>query len=532
MIVVVFLCLGCNRQSKPINTDHSQAGTASVLLGDPAKERGHGLSHIQWARDGKTTVTTLDGKPCRHVKIPQPGLTYFYFMIDPNFKKQGLKEALIEVEYYDIHAGVLDLDYDASKTLPIPNAAFTRAESPVSMKGTKTWQMAVFRIRNATFNNAQNAGGDFRLTANTPELYVRRVAVTHEDRMECLGQEGPVPKDFSRDNTVTLLMGDTEREYGTGLQHLYFDNEGITQTEVLDGIACRHLKATNGSTAYLSFILDPTFKNADVRNVSIEVEYMNDKAGAIGLEYDARKSLRDVGSAYKRAQQVLLFDGTMEWQTATFYAQDASFKNNQNSKADFRIWVFPSELYIRRVTIKRGIPSKAADSLASKKLDFSKTNRISLLLGYRSNEIGQGLRHIDWEKDGLTVVTNINEEPCRCLAPILSGKGYFYFSVDPTFKKRTHGDMIVEIEYFEQMSGTFGIEYDASPDPEHSKDKYTIPGNPITLQALKRWQKASVRIHNPTFHNSQNAGADFRFIINSPAFYVRRVSISRLLSQQ
>jgi hypothetical protein len=38
----------------------------------------------------------------------------------------------------------------------------------------------VFHIRNATFENAQNGGADFRLTIRPPDLYVRRVTLTRQ----------------------------------------------------------------------------------------------------------------------------------------------------------------------------------------------------------------------------------------------------------------------------------------------------------------------------------------------------------------
>src|SRR5262249_6713451 len=42
------------------------------------------------------------------------------------------------------------------------------------------WLKATFHVRNASFQNTQRGGGDFRLWASPPELCVRRVTVTQE----------------------------------------------------------------------------------------------------------------------------------------------------------------------------------------------------------------------------------------------------------------------------------------------------------------------------------------------------------------
>jgi hypothetical protein len=43
--------------------------------------------------------------------------------------------------------------------------------------------------------------------------------------------------------------------------------------------------------------------------------------------------------------------GVKAWQTCSFELKDPAFLNSQNGGADFRFWVEPPELYVRRVTV-------------------------------------------------------------------------------------------------------------------------------------------------------------------------------------
>ncbi len=37
-------------------------------------------------------------------------------------------------------------------------------------------------------------------------------------------------RDFSKTNTVTILLGEAATEYGDGLQHIHFEIDGLTTT--------------------------------------------------------------------------------------------------------------------------------------------------------------------------------------------------------------------------------------------------------------------------------------------------------------
>jgi hypothetical protein len=160
-------------------------------------------------------------------------------------------------------------------------------------------------------------------------------------------------KDFSRTNTIGVILGEVEREYDHGLQHLYHEKDGFTQPATVRNLLCRSLNLTNYSMGYLYFKIDPTFKKRKVSKVKIEVEYFDDGEGQLGLQYDAATSRKDTRKVYTYSRESVDLTPSRSWQTHAFEVTDATFKNNQNSGADFRLWVSPPKLCVRSVTVTR-----------------------------------------------------------------------------------------------------------------------------------------------------------------------------------
>jgi hypothetical protein len=163
----------------------------------------------------------------------------------------------------------------------------------------------------------------------------------------------PGGMDFSRSNRVSVVLGETDKEHGNGIEHIYWEKDGLTTIAIQDGVPCRHLKLGEERLGYLYFMIDPSFKKRSVKNVTIEVEYCDPVAGWLGLQYDATGRQRSREPAYTQLREAVPLLGSKIWQTATFRVQNAAFKNSQNSRADFRLWVSPPELYVRRATVTR-----------------------------------------------------------------------------------------------------------------------------------------------------------------------------------
>ena len=348
---------GCKQKSRSGKIDFSRSNTVSVALGETASEHGRGLEHVYWEKDGLTTTSTVDSLPCRHLEVAPGTRDYFYFIIDPAFKKGNAQNVILDVEYFDGQAGTFGAEFDASKSEKNPPSAYASAGLPVRLHGSKTWQVAGFRLENATFRNAQNSRADFRLWAKPPGLFVRRVTVTREADVRTAAPPFLRKRDFSKASTVRIALGIQGTEQGEGLRHIYYQDDGRSITATLDGVPCRYLRPEPGRFAYLYFAVDPSFKKRDVRDALIEVEYFDDSSGAVGLEFDASKSLKIPNPAYASAGSRVRLRGSQTWQTTVFRVRHATFNNAQNSGADFRLCISPPELYLRRVSLTRGTGS-------------------------------------------------------------------------------------------------------------------------------------------------------------------------------
>ena len=85
--------------------------------------------------------------------------------------------------------------------------------------------------------------------------------------LTCLISCGKKPpaayKDFSKTNTVGVILGEVEHEYDHGLQHLYHEKDGFTQPASVRHTTCRCINLANNSIGYFYFKIDPTFKKAE-----------------------------------------------------------------------------------------------------------------------------------------------------------------------------------------------------------------------------------------------------------------------------
>src|SRR5258706_1705772 len=156
--------------------------------------------------------------------------------------------------------------------------------------------------------------------------------------------------------------------------------------------------------------------------------------------------------------------------------------------------------------------------------DFSGTNSVTIFLGQAEggNRVaGTGLEHRSRGRDGRTIVENVQGVPCRSLHLTDEGvpKGYFFFSIDPTFKSRDVTRVRIDVDYFdgvEQPAGVFGVQYDARGSEENPAltVKQVLPN--VTLKGSGRWLKTTFHLRNAGFRNAQSGRSDFRLWASPP----------------
>ena len=131
-----------------------------------------------------------------------------------------------------------------------------------------------------------------------------------------------------------------------------------------------------------------------------------------------------------------------------------------------------------------------------------------------------GLKRIN-NGDGNSALTNAFGSPCRRLEE--RSETYLYLQVAPDFKKRIPMDVTVTVECLAAKPGTFDVQYDGgTPDGPYTASAYTA-----VLNGSGEWQTETFDLTDARFQNRQNNRADFRLRVNSPEFYVRRVTVSR-----
>lgn len=361
-------------------------------------------------------------------------------------------------------------------------------------------------------------------------FFFRVQHATVKPQTKTRGERFPPGQDFSRANSVTILLGD--KPILQGVAHIDDEPDGATTVETVNGVSARVQRLAGTRTQlYFYFQIHPSFKQEDLRGARIDVEYLAPEAGTLGVHYDALDA-EDVSNArYREALSAVRLEGSSTWQTATFHTRgDAMFANRQNGQADFRVYAKAPILYLRRVTLTREAVKGEGWSG-----DLSASNQVSIALG--DEKPGDGLRHRADEPDGRTQVGNLDGVTCRHLnrAP---KNGFFYFALSPSFKQNGLKNARVDIEYFVNRPTFFRLQFDGMKGETPHKYVTVLPerapvarfgGNVEFGRAttIGSWSVATFQISNAVFRNGQNGDSDFRIEVSPGEMYIRRVTITR-----
>lgn len=157
-------------QTAAATAPEPKAVDAGILLGEERREAG---LHLVAESDGPVSLATIDGVSC--VKLRNLPENYLYFTIAPELKASANLDATIEVEFYAPHNGFFDVQYDGDKWGDRPESYYSDTPVGIQFDGWPRWHRVTLEIKNARFQNHQNAGSDFRLRVMCSEFYVRSV---------------------------------------------------------------------------------------------------------------------------------------------------------------------------------------------------------------------------------------------------------------------------------------------------------------------------------------------------------------------
>ena len=129
------------------------------------------------------------------------------------------------------------------------------------------------------------------------------------------------------------------------------NNEPYTIQTTKDGVPCRQIPATK----YAYFNADDAAILSTQKNLIFYITFYDEGTSSISLQYNA-----DDGNNYKSVS--FSKTGTNTWITATVAITNASFRNAQNNKCDFRISGNGNN-YLKEITIFFGTLNPASEPL-------------------------------------------------------------------------------------------------------------------------------------------------------------------------
>ncbi len=158
--------------------------------------------------------------------------------------------------------------------------------------------------------------------------------------------------------------------------------------------------------------------------------------------------------------------------------------------------------------------------------DYSKADVLSIELGKVNREYG--LRQTKRYKDGATTPASVGGRECHHLKRTGTAGLYIYFIVDPSFKTTNWMDVTVTVEYFDATQGSFYVEYDGHDRNAKGAGAYTPTSKRVIQKGTRTWETETFELKNARFQNGQNDNADFRVRVQTPEFFVSRVTVSRI----
>jgi hypothetical protein len=163
------------------------------------------------------------------------------------------------------------------------------------------------------------------------------------------GWKPPVPAGkYTNARSVEVTLATETRE--DGLKSVEND-DGMTTPVTLGNRSARRNAAKGGR--YMYFIVDESFKSSDPANFLLAVEYCDESAGTLFVDFDGSDEQAAFSGAYTRSKESVKLMGDHQWKTAQFRLNAARFLNGQNRGADFRLVFDVPQIAVASVKLSR-----------------------------------------------------------------------------------------------------------------------------------------------------------------------------------
>lgn len=336
-----------------------------------------------------------------------------------------------------------------------------------------------------------------------------------------LGRANAAENPTAGNESVSISLGTSPDEQGIAARPGDGEPDGLVTGE-LDGRAYwqTNRSADDESKRILYFYMnvdDVYSVNMAAYDVEVTVDYYDAGNGKLVLQYDAQGE----GNGFKDAP-LFSYGDTGAWKTHTFKLTDANFANRTGG-ADFRLgiegggasWQTNAELKLAKVVVTKTLKAAAADEA-------------SIALGETAVEHGISGRGGDNES-GLVKGTQDGKGYWKTNRGAPGDRTlYLYMNVDDAYLyDNADQDVYVTVEYMDQGSGSFVLQYDALSGAFKDAPLFTY-GN------SGQWKTKTFKLIDAKFANRTN-GSDFRIGIsgggnpdNNPDLTVARVSVKKV----
>lgn len=165
------------------------------------------------------------------------------------------------------------------------------------------------------------------------------------------GWKPPPPEGrFTHARSVSITAATAQDDHGLTLLVAEDGKTAKQDANGRTGWLARPFKT--GSSAYIYFRVDDSFKMDEAMNATATLEYFDAAPGRLGIEFDGCDTNAPFNGAYSSSEKIKL-TGDGRWKSASFKLERARFCNSQNASADFRVVAETGRFVLARVELAR-----------------------------------------------------------------------------------------------------------------------------------------------------------------------------------
>jgi hypothetical protein len=299
-------------------------------------------------RPGKSASAVLTARPSTRAAIGKPAPAFVFVRLHPDVKGTPSGKDEYRISFQNSADFVPVRPVEARFTFGPGGETAVNLHSLVprrTLNGSVTLRPAEGRTsveKQRTFRTQGDARLPFhqRVPANEPPALRRTYATITIGGYRQLA---------SAVDTATVALGVTSEE-STGMEWVNWDDGRTEPVTGASGPARRAIPHQAGQPHYVYFNVTPGLPANGPTYV--QVEYLDEGAGALRLQYDSTDETAPLAGRYKDAEEVRLTN-TGAWKRHTWTLNDARFAGRQNGGADFRLALGPESITLRRVTVSK-----------------------------------------------------------------------------------------------------------------------------------------------------------------------------------